>query len=134
MIEYGQWLHLDKSCISFTNLFVDQTLEKLIRELKVAGGITGTTQNIDALDRFFLIAPELMSLIQIFQHEFGVSCDKQTTKEHYHLSGTPAVRMITNSSLIQQSIIKHCGGNPLSVKEMKLMHTASNMHIPDNTK
>ena len=72
-----------------------------IRELNVAGGITGITQNIDILDRFFLISPELMSLIRKFQHDFGVSCDKQTTKELYQLSGTTAVCMFTNSSLIQ---------------------------------
>ena len=53
-----------------------------------------------------MIAPELMSLIQIFQHDFGVSYDKQTTKEHYELSSTTAIRMLTKSSLIQQSIIK----------------------------
>ena len=91
---------------------MDQTLEKLIRELEVAGGTTGITQDIDALERFFMIAPELMSLIQIFQHDFGVSYDKQTTKEHYQLSSTTAIRMFTESSLIKQSIIKHCGGNP----------------------
>ena len=72
-----------------------------IREFNVARGITGITQNIDVFDRFFLISPELMSLILIFQHDVGVSCDKQTTKEHYQLSGTTAVRMFTNSSLIQ---------------------------------
>ena len=56
-----------KSSISFTNLSVEQTLEQLIRELKVAGGITGIMQNGDALNRFFLIAPELVSLVQTFQ-------------------------------------------------------------------
>ena len=134
MIGYGKWLHLDKSGIPFTNLFVDQTLEKLIRELEVAGSITGITQDIDALDRFFMIAPELISLIQIFQHDFGGSYDKQTTKEHYQLSSTTAVRMYTKSSLIQQNIIKHRGGNPFSLKEVKLMNIASNMQIPDNAK
>ena len=59
---------------------MDQTLEKLIRKLEVAGGTTGITQDIDALDRFFMIAPERMSLIQIFQHDFGVSHKKQTIK------------------------------------------------------
>ena len=107
---------------------MDQTLEKPLRELEVAGGTTGITQVIDALDRFFMIAPELMSLVQIFQHDFGVSYDKQTTKEHYQLSSTTAIRMFTKSSLIQQSIIKHCG------EEMKLMNIASNMLIPDNAK
>ena len=113
---------------------MDQTLEKLIRELEVAGGTTGFTQDIDALDRFFMIAPKLMSLIQIFQHDFGVSYDKQTTKEHYQLSRTTTARMFTKSFLIQQSIIKHCGGNPFSLKEIKLKNIASNMQIPDNAK
>ena len=70
-----------KSGILFTNLFVDQTLERFIREHQVAGDITGFTQNIDALDRLFLIASELISLI--FQHDFSVRDDNQTTKEHY---------------------------------------------------
>ena len=113
---------------------MDQTLEKLNRELEVAGGTTGITQDIDALDRFFMIAPELISLIQIFQHDVGVSYDKQITKEHYKLSSTTAARMFTKSSLVQQSIIKHCGGNPFSLKEIKLMNIASNMQIPVNAK
>ena len=72
---------------------------KNLSELEVAGGTTGITQDIDVLDRFFMIAPELMSLIQIFQHDFGVNYNKQTTKEHYELSSTTAIRMFTKSSL-----------------------------------
>ena len=86
------------------------------------------------VEKILMIAPEIMSVIQIFQHDFGVSYDKQTTKEHYQLSSTTAIRMFTKSFLIQQSIIKHCGGNLFSLKEMKLMNIASNMLIPDNAK
>ena len=42
-VVISQW---PSHCIPFTNLFVDQTLDQLIRELKVAGGITGTTQKL----------------------------------------------------------------------------------------
>ena len=83
-----------KSGIPFTNLFVDQTLEQLIRELKVAGGITGITQNEEALSRFFLIAPELVILIQNFQDTYCCTTnDPKTMKEHYQLSSSVALRM-----------------------------------------
>jgi len=116
-----------KSGIPFTNLFVDQTLEQLITELKVAGGITGITQNEAALDRFFLIVPELISLIQEFQDGYYTDDDHPTTKEHYQLSGSTAVHMFNNSAIIKEGIIKHCGGNPFLCKTMKLMNMASNM-------
>ena len=72
--------------------------------------------------RFFLIAPEL--LFRYFNMILVSDVTIKKTKEHYQLRDTTAVRMFTNASLIQQSIIKHCGGNPLSLKEIKLMNIA----------
>ena len=43
----------------------------------------GITQNDAALDRFFLIAPQLISLIQGFQDGYCTDNDHPTTKEHY---------------------------------------------------
>lgn len=121
-----------KSGIPFTNLFVDQTLEQLIREVKVAGGITGITQNEEALGRFFLIAPELVILIQDFQDAYCCTTnDSQTTKEHYQLSGSVALRMHRNSSTIKKAIIRHCEGNPFEIRSMKLMNMVSNMQVPE---
>eukprot|EP00057_Strongylocentrotus_purpuratus_P007692 XP_011662166.1 PREDICTED: uncharacterized protein LOC105437364 [Strongylocentrotus purpuratus] len=121
-----------KSGIPFTNLFVDQTLEQLIREVKVAGGITGITQNEEALGRFFLIAPELVILIQDFQDAYCCTInDSQTTKEHYQLSGSVALRMHRNSSKIKKAIIRHCEGNPFEIMSMKLMNMVSNMQVPE---
>eukprot|EP00057_Strongylocentrotus_purpuratus_P016486 XP_011670960.1 PREDICTED: uncharacterized protein LOC105441514 [Strongylocentrotus purpuratus] len=112
-----------KSGIPFTNLFVDQTLEQLIREVKVAGGITGITQNEEALGRFFLIAPELVILIQDFQDAYCCTTnDSQTTKEHYQLSDSVALRMHRNSSTIKKAIIRHCEGNPFEIRSMKLIN------------
>ena len=65
-LEGGDFM-VTKSGIPFTYLFVDQTLEQLIREVKVAGGITGITQNVDALDKFFMIAPELVKHMKEFR-------------------------------------------------------------------
>ena len=74
-------------------------------------GITGITQNASALDRFFLIAPEL---IKDFHDSYCTDSDQPATKEHYQLSGSMAVRMFNNSRLIKKGIVKHCEGNPFS--------------------
>ena len=123
-----------KSGIPFTNLFLDQTLEQLIRELKVAGDITGITQNEDALNTFFLIAPELVSLIQTFQDGFCIKGDQPTTMVHYQLTGSMAIRIFNNSAVIKESIITQYGGNPFVCKATKRMNMSSSMEVPETAK
>ena len=125
---------VSKSGIPFTNLFVDQALEQHIRELKIAGGVTGITQNEDALNRFFLIALELRSLIQQFEDSYFISGERETSKECYQLSGSVAVRIFNNFAIIKQGIIKHCDGNPFLCKDSKLMNLVSNVLVQDNAK
>ena len=125
---------VSKSGIPFTNLFVDQALEQLIRELKVVGGITGITQNEEALDRYFLIAPELISIIHQFEDLYCTDNSTPTHKQHYQLSGSMAVRIFNNSAKIREGIIKHCGGNPFSCTSINLMNIASNMEVPSTAK
>ena len=107
-LEGGDFM-VRKSGIPFTNLFVDQTLEQLIREVKVAEGIMGITQNVDARDRFFLIAPELVKHMKEFLDAYCIDNDKSATKEHYQLSGSMAIRKFSNSGVIKKGIVKHCG-------------------------
>ena len=122
-----------KSGIPF-NLFVDQTLEQLIRELKVAGGITGITQNEDALNRFFLIAPEIIRIIKKFLDEYCIDNRSPMAKEHYQLTGMTSVRLFNNAAIVKDGIIKYCGGNPFLCKNMKLMNITSNMVVPELAK
>ena len=83
---------VSKSGIPFTNLFVDQCLEQKIRGLKVMGGITGITQNKEALDRYFVIAPQLAKIVDDFQNHFGE--EKQSrTLDHYQLHGSMSSRL-----------------------------------------
>ena len=53
-----------KGVAGFTSISPDQGIEQENRTLKVIGGIVGITQNEKALDKFFLIAPELSKLLQ----------------------------------------------------------------------
>ena len=87
------------------------------------------TQNEDALNRFFLIAPELASLNQTFQDGYCIKGNHPTTREHYQLIGSMAVRMFNNSS-----VIKEGGGNQFLCKATKLMNMSSNMEIPETAK
>jgi len=48
-----------KGVAGFTSIASDHGIEQENRKLKVIGGIFGITQNDKALDKFFLIAPEL---------------------------------------------------------------------------
>lgn len=58
-LEEGGFV-VTKSSIPSPSLFVDQALERKMRELEVVGGVKDITQNEKALNRYFLIAPELI--------------------------------------------------------------------------
>ena len=64
---------------------MDQGLEQEIRALKVSGGVIGITQNKSALDRYFLIAPELLRILDSFWEQYGEIPNYK--KEHYHFKG-----------------------------------------------
>ena len=118
--------------IPFTNLFVDQALEQKIRELKVAGGITGVTQNESALNRFLPTAPELTCIVNNFQHHYlsdSISC----RKEHYQLTGMSAQLSASHAAKIKACLQDHCVSNPFATK-LQLVNIVSRMAIPDNAK
>ena len=115
-----------RSGIPFTNLFVDQTLEQQIRGLKVAGGITGITQNKSALDRYLLIAPETKRIVD----EFQASHDARHRKKrmHHQLTGSMASRVQQYAAKIYNGIRKHCVENPFAANA-ELINIASNMVV-----
>ena len=67
-------------CVSgFTSIAPDQRIEQETRTLKVIGGIVGITQYEKALDKFFLIVPELFNLLHEFaEYGRGDNIDKRT--------------------------------------------------------
>ncbi len=119
-----------KTGIPFTNLFVDQTLEQCIKELKVAGGITGITQNESALNRFLFTAPEMTRIVNEFQSRYAAGARAQRT-EHYQLSGSIGLRSATNAVKIKDCLERHCDGNPF-MTEIPLVNIVSMMTVPDN--
>ena len=125
--KLGDNFSVIRSGIPFTNLFVDQTLEQQIRDHKVAGGITGITQNESALVRYLLIAPELKRLVESFKTCYTINNPK-AKKMHHQLTGSMASRLQRNATKINVGILQHCNGNPFSV-DTGLMNIASNMAV-----
>ena len=57
-----------KGVAGFTSIAPDHAIEHENGALKVIGGIVGITQNEKALDKFFLIAPEMSNLLERIWH------------------------------------------------------------------
>ena len=76
-----------KSDTSFTNIFVDQTLEQEIRGLKVVGGITGLTEN------------KLTPIVTEFKRQYD-SAAEPAPEEHYQLTCTVAESITINAETI----------------------------------
>ena len=65
----------------FCCMGVDYVLEQENERLKVIGGLKGITHKPEALQRFFLIAPELARLLSEAEQMAGFTQEKQTTHQ-----------------------------------------------------
>ena len=97
------------------------------------GGITGITQNKEALDRYFVIAPQLAKIVDDFQNHFGE--EKQSrTLDHYQLHGSMSSRLQKNALKLKDAIVQHLEGNPFEI-DVKLMnlftHGLIESHVDD---
>lgn len=116
----------------FTNLFSDQNLEQHIKELKGIGGLLGLTQCPEALDRLFLIMPQIAKLVKQFKASFPM-CSVQNNEEHYQLKGDIALRCGKNALKLHDSIITHCLGNPYK-SDTPLKSLVSSLIVPAKAK
>ena len=99
----------------------------------MTGGVTGITQNESALDRYMLIAPELVNIINQFKTTYCIDDGHSARSDHYQLTGTMAARIFVNAGIVKYSVAKQCGGNTF-IEKKQLMNLASNMIIPDDAK
>ena len=63
---------VSKSNIPSTAVGSDHAMEQDNRKMKVAGGVTGLTQNINALNRFCLTAPVMNSVLQQYYENYEI--------------------------------------------------------------
>ena len=92
-LKYGEFV-VNKSGIPFTSLFIDQTLEQEINNLKRHGGIIGLSQDENALDRLMHTTPHLARIVKQYLHTFPCPQNSSNKNEHYQLYGNIALRSI----------------------------------------
>ena len=94
------WTYLEinysivKTSIPFVGIGSDHAMEQENKNLKVAGGIVGLTQQSSALSRFCLSSPVMSSLAADFLQRNNRS--NYETQHHYQLSGSTKDRIHTN--------------------------------------
>ena len=98
-----------KGLAGFTSIAPDHGIEQENRRLNVMGGIIGITQNEKALEKLFLIAPELSKMLS----EFSQECcrdERECLQQHHEIAGGKCCRIMTNASKLVRVIREH--GDP----------------------
>ena len=103
-----------KGVAGFTSIAPDHGIEQENRRLKVIRGIVGITQNEKALDKFFLIAPELSKLLHEFATDYGIDNNDQRS-QHHEITGGKLSRIMKNASKLTDVIREH--GDPFMAAE-----------------
>ncbi len=128
VLEEGN-MSVFKSNIPFCGLGVDHALKQEIKSLKVMGGITGITQNDNALTRYLLTTPEITRLVKDF---WNGSVEKEARKEHYQLT-KPHKNVLKNVALVKDGITNHAR-NPFSSDQTELINLFSNAVVSETSR
>ena len=95
-----------KGAAGFTSIAPDHGIEHENQKLNVTGGNVGITQNEKALDRYFLIAPEVAMLVDEFKQQYGMNSDV-CRKQHHEITGGKLARVTKNAAKMKQVIVDH---------------------------
>lgn len=119
-----------KTDIPFCGLEIDHALEQEIRRLKVSGGITGLTQDENALSRFRLASPEILQIVD----DFWSTSQKLNAEKpiHYQLQPAYKERIFRNVQKLCDGILTHFE-KPFSGSNERLRNFVSNHFIPHST-
>ena len=66
------YFSVNKTSVPFTAIGADHAIEHENRPMKVLGGIKGIANDINKLDKYFTIAPEINQIIQDFCEAFDI--------------------------------------------------------------
>ena len=132
--EFQNWnFTVNTNCVPFTAVGVDQAQEHINKVHKGDGGISGITNNPQALLRYCLSTPHLTAISQEMEEMLGMS--KVTRDTHHALSNSIVMRQENNVLQLKEVLSK---SNPFTVSkcedgtEMKLYNITTNVIMPQN--
>ena len=80
----------------FTAIGADHAIEHENQTMKVLGGIKGIANDINKLDKYFIIVPEVNQIIQDFCEAFDIEDYNDKRDEHHELTGNKNQRIASN--------------------------------------
>ncbi len=120
-----------KSSIPFCSIGPDHGIEHENRAMKVLGGITGLTRNESALDKYFLIAPELARLVKEFEQLNEIDTDERQL-QHHDLTGSVQQRVFKHVRDMKDVIL--CHGDPFTNYDNEVVNLMTQSVMPDDVK
>ncbi len=105
----------------------DHACEHLNKLMKISSGIIGISNNANARQRFFMVAPELSRLSKEFKSQFDMEADRIT--EHHELGPSAVKRAHDTIDKIKAAILSH--GNPFTTEGDNLHNVITQAYISD---
>ena len=87
---------VNKTWVPFTAIGADHAIEHENQTMKVLGGIKGIANDINKLDKYFIIVPEVNQIIQDFCEAFDIEDYNDKRDEHHELTGNKNQRIASN--------------------------------------
>ena len=99
---------VNKTHIPFSAIGTDHAIEhenRVMKVMKVIGGIKGIANQSSALEKHFLVASDMNKVIGEFQDTLGVGY--QSRKEHYQFTGDTNARIARNVKKLSEVFTTH---------------------------
>ena len=87
---------VNKTSVPFTAIGADHAIEHESQTMKVLGEIKGIANDINKLDKYFTIAPEITRILQDFREAFDIEDYNAKRNEYHELTGTKNQRITSN--------------------------------------
>ena len=98
-----------------TSIAPDHAIKHENRAFKVTGGIIGITLKEKALDKFFLISPEMSKLLDKYVKEYGMGSNDSRT-QHHEITGGKLFRITKNATKLHDDLYLE-QGNPFTADD-----------------
>ena len=123
-LEHGN-ISVTNSVIPFVSIGADHACEHLNRMMKVHSGLIGISNNPNARQRLFMVAPELSCKSDDFKRQFDIHTDKATV--HPELAHSIIKRDHAAVDSIKTAILRQ--GNPFDEEVDGLKNFISNAYV-----
>ena len=97
------YFSISKTSVPFTAIGANYAIKHENRTMKVLGEIKGIANDINKLDKYFTIAPEINQIIQDFCEAFDIKDYNAKRDEHHELTGNKNQRITLHVQKVDET-------------------------------